>query len=282
LGRVGEVEDEVFRLKKKAEDASQLQHERNMANKAAGNTRRGNEFDRERGQVTLQYMKSRNIEPIKHTITTQSVGVSSTFQPLLPTSLPPNIDFLKSQLAETLSKRREEKSVVTLGTEKNESAAADLRNKLRGGQLSTNSIESQTSKRKLEVSDDSVSKMAKDEVTVVSSVDSMEVVTVTECDGDINNKVIENQDVDDLDDEEDDDKGDIITAIIEDPIVSAAVAVNSNIKQEIENRLKAKQQSVIDSQKNSVRDNIRLHEQGWKSRYNITHSLTCNTCICDY
>ncbi len=320
LGKVGEVEDEVFRWKKRVEDNMAQQNERNKNSRNAvinrkqyenGNTQRN---ENAKAADILQHLRSNNTGPMLISKPTHTSMTSMSSQEVVAAAGSINLDYLKLQLQETLNKRKLENVGNGQSNSVNDDnlvAAIALKNKFQkvnvenitskemvvgpGIATEVSTCDITLTKRKREMEEEQKGQKEQEgdkatniDVNIVGSVYDVSVSDVPSSSSfvAVNDGVgmdvegggrdedtlgggergpvsygeeVQGVDGDDvIDDDEDGDVGDKLL------VVKRSAA---EIKDDIEARLKLKQQSVIDRNKETITDKVRLHEQGWKDRY---------------
>ena len=215
LGRVGEVEDEVFRRKKGAEDNEER--------------KRASFFKNPRGSGpggVILAPKDRARAEAESMIRMVQDGMVTNAQPPRPTSQ------YRSDHPKTFP-NSSESADASAG---NQEAAQKLKGSILGKRRAAATAE-------IEIKPDT------------ASVDVELSVTVSSDAGDPNaDKDMQVEDV----------LEDVEVVVKATPVLTAEEAVKA--KEDIKKRMKAKESEMIDGYKKSMKDNVCLHESGWKSR----------------
>lgn len=265
LARVGEIEDEVFKMKKQAEDEALARKVRNSNNNIyRGMNKNSTEMERKQGEVIRQsYVDGkRAMVPL----TAANPSYINT-----PPTQSSHLESMKQQLAATYTTYRSNSN--SNGASNNMAAADLLRSKLSqskpvpsGPQLDSASEVLQTlSKRKLEdVDDDDVHASKQKRENLRSDTD------ITLPDQAMIN--IEDTNTVEMDTVDAEDDASIVSESLSesdvvDPLAASLAMKASKLEREIDKLLKEKQKEILDKKMNLVTDKIKLHETGWKSRY---------------
>lgn len=283
LARVGEIEDEVFKIKKIAEDVEAEKRSRSQQ----GTRLSGPAWKREKeqGKALLHHAaKTQRVEAVR---------VAAPF-PVAPTTSTPSINDMKAQLSETLRRKRE-----NADNNANASAAQMLRQQFM--KKTDTTIASSDSGSPEIVAESSVALASEVTETIPQTADRsasadavvMEEVQTTE-DTTLDEAPSEHEDVtgqkrpidavdepnvdstpDDEEDDLDSDTESTASTVEKDVINTVKTTVKEKLQGEdleravgqLTSRIKNKKQEKIEANKETIKDEIKFYEDGWKDRY---------------
>lgn len=250
LGCVGDIEEEIFRKKKEMEDYEEKRRESFM--KRNESNVKPNKSALEVVPKDIVPVKDETLESSNHTRKRQIVPASHA-------STRPSVSNTNESKMDNL----------LFNKQANQLAAKQLRDSFLGKRIKSESAATDSNESTDNQNTESATKYIKVEesVTAEESID---------CVGPVDVKMEENLDenitneVDEVTSEEDEEIDTvvqpIITAIL--PMVpdSSSSKDIKGTKEELQKRIKDKERQLIDGYKQTIKDNVRLHEQGWKER----------------
>ena len=234
LGKVGEIEDEVFRQRKQMEDNIERRIQHSKLVKSLGGAGKI-----EADAIKQHAMQNQLITPINSgdIVSKESGGTAVS------------LDVMKDQLSQMLKNNSTGSTESNATNVSNKVAASTIRETILGKRSKNDSL---------------AAPVAPD---ISQEPDSKRQAKVLRTDEDNDQLAVVNEIEDGYNSESDEDVGGAPSTALETKTKSLSEEESGKIKSEIKSRIKNKEQSIIDRFKESLEDTVRLHEGGWKERY---------------